>query len=159
MSKAGAIKQEMVSQKLATEEASKKNRPEMNIPVYQRDEVIKIAPIVTHNEWVIVIPFMIDSTVLLPKDSDHKNAGIIVGRSESILAPNGAYVTSHLKIGQTVLFHKRAVVGIVPLNCEPYINKRLCVISQRNIVCDLEQVPFEIVGGPITHAAVLEDED
>lgn len=117
-----------------------------NFPVLPPQEnVVQIAPIVTFNEWVVIQPFNLDTNILLPANADYRNVGIVVGKSETVLAPNGARVPSVLNYGDVVLFQKKAVVGEMAINKEPYAGKKLVMLSERNIICKLPAVPFKLL--------------
>ena len=78
-------------------------------------------------------------------DQGYRNIGVVVGKSQSMLTPNGQRVPSALEYGQVVLFQKRAVVGEMAIAKEPYLGRKLIILSERNIVCRLPAVPFKIL--------------
>lgn len=113
-------------------------------PMKKQEAVFKIAPITTVNDWVVVIPFVIEAGILLPNTADYRNIGIVVGCSSSV--PRGEVLgPSALKHGDVVLFQKKSVVGEMAINQDPYLGKRLIILSERNIFCKLPKVKYEIL--------------
>ena len=134
------------SKKLEREQATKKDRDDdLAIPTYKRVKIRQIAPITMFNDWVAIIPFVIDSSFELPAAAEYRNVGIVVGISATVLAYNGERVPSCLAIGDVVLFQKRSVVAEMAINKDPYVGDRIVLVSERNVICKLPKVPFEIV--------------
>lgn len=130
-----------------------------DIPTAARnDDVIKIAPITTFNDWVLLIPFLIETNLELPVDAEYRNVGIVIGKSNTIMAPSGQFVQSQLTYGQVVWFQKRSIVGEMRVEQDPYIGRRIVVMSERNLICSLVPVPFEIVDSPIVVASIPRDD-
>jgi len=123
----------------------------------QLEEVTMIAPITTYNEWVVIQPFNLATDILLPSNVDYRNVGIVVGKSDTVMAPNGERVSSVLNYGDVVLFQKKSVVGDMFISKEPYLGKRLVMLSERNVICKLPSIPFKILAESIG-AEAFEDE-
>lgn len=113
------------------------------------ENVIRVAPITTFGEWVVILPFYLDTNIILPDSTDYRNVGVVVGKSNSIMAPNGNYVDSRLDYGMVVLFQKSSVVADMFINREPYEGRRLLLLSERNVVLRLPAVPVEILDAKI----------
>ncbi len=142
------------SEKLIAEQSKKVDRPELELPVLEKTQgVFEIAPIICRNSFVILYPFSMESTLELPAEMEYRNVGIVVGKSNSILTPHGERVPSQLDYGTVVLFQKRSVIGDIFINAAPYIGKRLVILSELNIVCELPPVPFRVTNKAISHNA------
>lgn len=111
--------------------------------------MFRIIPIKCHNEWVVIAPFAVESTIYVPSGADYRNIGVVVGKSEKLMAPNGAFVDNPLAIGSVVMFTKKAVIEEMVINQEPYEGRRLVLLSQRNVICELVPIPVEILDGTI----------
>ncbi len=135
----------MQSKKLRAEEEAKPTNAILDIPVVKKDKVIKIAPIRTFNDWVILMPFNIDTNLELQADSQYRDVGIVVGKSETMMTPHGEFVPSRLRWGQVIWFQKKSVVGELGITKEPYAGRRLILLSEKNVICELPAVPFEVL--------------
>ena len=129
------------------EENAKSEGPGPALPQLHKKmpDVLEIAPIVTFNDWVLLVPFTVETNLLLPATTDYRNIGVVVGKSETMLAPNGQRVKSGLEYGQVVLFQKRSVVGEMAIAAEPYVGRKIIIMSERNIVALLPAVPIKIL--------------
>lgn len=109
--------------------------------------ISEIMPITTFNDWVVVAPFpAIETVIALPGESDYRNIGLVVGKSSSIMAPNGDRVESALEYGMVVLFQKRAVVDDkLKINKGQYAGKRLVLLSEKNVIMQLPAVPVKVL--------------
>lgn len=130
---------------LVGEDQKPDNAPALPPLVQKQVGPFEIAPIETFADWVVVVPFTIDTLLELPADSDYRNIGIVVGRSNSIMSPNGMYVPSRLEYGMVVYFQKRSVIGEMAIHKDPYVGKRLIILSERNIICRLPAIPYKVL--------------
>jgi len=152
--KEGKLMQIPMSKKAALEQDAKRSAVEVEHQIHKHDDIIKIIPIVTINDWVVIIPFVLETNLILPMNADYRNVGIVVGRSESIMSHSGQFVCSRLMIGDVVLFQKKSVVAEMAISQYPYKDKRLIIISERNVVCKLPSVKFEIISDHISLDAI-----
>lgn len=135
------------SPKLVAEEEIKGETPAMCLPigVYERQDKIQIKPLVTHGEWLMVMPFAPETNLILPQQMQYKNFGVVIGSSETMMAPNGNFVKSLIKAGDVVMFMERTSPQEVKLDFEPYKNRKIILISERNIMFRMAKVPYELV--------------
>lgn len=119
------------------------------IPVAERTPLVKIKRIRTLNDWVILAPFRAESNLELPAASSYKEIGIVVGTPEFSYAPNGARIPAQVAVGDVVLFRERDVVGELDIKLVPYVGRRLIFLSERNIICWMPKVQFELEAGAL----------
>jgi hypothetical protein len=137
------------SRKLAAEEAGAEATVPIDIPTYQREDVIRIRPIETLNEFLLVMPFALDTHILLPSQMQFQPYGIVVGVSKSIMAPDGSRTASALRPGDVIRFWERNVIDHDYKTPDPhYVNRRLVLISERSALTRLPPVRFEIITEP-----------
>ncbi len=97
------------------------------IPVIGKLGTIRIAPIETFGEWAMLIQLHESTTIDLPASSSHKPIGIVIGKSAD----------SKLTIGQMVFLRDRSIVHTVKIDSEPYVNKKIIIMSERDFVSKL----------------------
>lgn len=139
------------SRKLRADEAADDAKVDvpLSIPTQQRDDIIRIRPIETLNEFVIVMPFTLETNILLPSNAEYQPYGIVVGSSLTIMAPDGSRVASVLRPGDVVRFWERNIVDQDYKTPDPlYANRRLILLSERGILTRLPPVPFELITAP-----------
>lgn len=148
------------SAKLAQEEAAKRERAEDVQPIKAavKIEKYKIKPIECFNEWVMVLPFPPAGTIKFVEGQGHRQVGLVIGRSETVMAPNGTMVPSRFQIGDAVMYTRQS--SEVKVNEEPYITEDgtpmpLFIVSERNIVFRLASVEYERVEGKIKQESVM----
>lgn len=114
-------------------------------PVLFDLEPIKIREVACCNEFVAVLPFRINTGLQLAADQQYKNEGIIIGVGPGL--PNGAggRCPSQFRLGDVVAFQDRAVVQKMESQSPPYKGRSVYIMSERNILCKLPPVPFEII--------------
>lgn len=120
-------------------------RPDINIRTTSKDKVFKIAPIKCTNEWCFISPFMVESTLLVPMGSDYRNIGVVVGRNPKLVSANGTPYDNPLAIGTVVMFERNSVIQELNFNQEPYDGRRVVLLSQRNVICELPPITVEIL--------------
>lgn len=132
------------SHKLLAEEAAGQARS-TDFPIFERDQVIKIKPITCYNDWVIVLPFSLETKLALPANVSLTNQGMVVGIGCGLPDNAGKRIESPLSIGDTVLFQDRSIAMRIAPTSGVYAGKQLAVLSERNIVCKLDYVkPYVI---------------
>jgi hypothetical protein len=137
------------SRKMRNEEAATPESTPLDIPTYKRETVIRIKPIETLNEYVLVMPFARNTTILLPNTMQYQPYGIVVGVSKNMLAPDGSRVVSALMPGDVIRFWERNVIDHDYKTPDPhYRERRLVLLSERSVLSRLPPVPFEIVDEP-----------
>lgn len=140
---------------LANEDTKQDSTPLLPNLLPKQGGTIEIAPIETLNEWVVLVPFNIETNLILSADTQYRNIGVVVGKSKTVLAPSGERVASALEYGMTVLFQKKSVVGEMSIDQHPYQGRRLIILSERNIVCRLPAVPVKILSTEIGSESFL----
>lgn len=105
---------------------------------------IVIKPIKCYNDFVAILQFRIKSDVLLTEQSAFKNEGIVVGVGPGISAGDGKRCPSQLKIGDVITFFGNSVVKLTPAE-GVYKGQTIIIISERNVICGLAPVEFNIV--------------
>jgi co-chaperonin GroES (HSP10) len=110
--------------------------------------VVKIRPFVTFNEWVILLAVPRDSTIVLPASMVDTDYGVVVGVSATIPTPSGGRMASQLVIGDVVYYQRRSVVHEFIGDSEPYVNMKLRILSERNVIFRGNPIEYEIVGAP-----------
>lgn len=117
--------------------------------IYDREEVkddgpVKIRQVDATNDFVFVMLHMVDTKLALIEDQKFKNEGLVVGFGPGV-AEHGVRVPSQFKLGDNVMFQERSVLGTINSESPPYVGKKIVIIAERNIMCRLPAVPFEIV--------------
>lgn len=138
------------SKKLAAEEAAEQanvaisepsppDAPQPNSP----KDLIKIREVKCLNDFVAILQFEHEGTIVRPEDSKLKNEGMIVGVGSG--APDGAggRLPPQVKIGEVVMFSGNPA-AVVESQSPPYVGRRVIITSERNLICKLRKpVPFE----------------
>lgn len=136
------------SEKLRAEEAEQSTQTGPATFLEERpvdDGPIKIRVVPCCNEFVAILRFSIDSTVALPDGRQYKNEGIIIGVGPGLPAADGSRCPSQFNIGDVVMFQDRNVLTEVQSNKPPYQGKSVIIMSERNILCKLPTVDYEII--------------
>lgn len=135
------------SAKLLREEITESRTPlaDYNIKKDKQNGIIKILPIKCLNDFIAILQFKVECDISLPDDQLYKNEGIVVGVGPGLPDNAGGRVKSQLEIGDVVLFSNRNVAMDISTEVEPYKDKRLIIISEKNLICKLPSVPFEMV--------------
>lgn len=97
------------------------------------------------NEFIAVRLFEQESELALPEDKRFKNEGIVVGVGQGLPDGSGGRCESQLKIGDVVLVQDRNIITALSVAGGHYDNAKIVVLSERNIICKLDPVPYEVV--------------
>lgn len=132
------------SSKLLAEEASSQERS-MDFPIHEQDKVIKIKPINCFNDWIIVIPLVRETKIVLPANVSPTNQGIVVGVGCGLPDSAGGRINSQVSIGDVVVFQERSTVMAISPTSGVYAGKNLLVLSERNLICKLDLLISHVV--------------
>ena len=143
------MNQVMKSKKAIKEEQDGVERTQFDIPAYKKpEEVIKIKPIETFNDWLIVLPFGITSTIELPASMGYQPFGVVIGSSQTIMANDGARVASCFKPGDVIRFFDKNIIDPdFKVNDPFYKDDRLVLITERNVICKVSGINIKVADG------------
>lgn len=105
-----------------------------NRPEKIRDDVVRIRPICCYNDFVALIQLELETSIALPTDS-YKNEGIVVGVGPGLSDGNGGRLAPQCNLGDVVVFSSKNVIQNLESSSEPYLGKKIILLSERNIFC------------------------
>ncbi len=120
--------------------------PEKPVRVYKTGETIKIKPVKCYNDFVAILQFRVESTVLIAGPSGFKNEGMVVGVGPGVVSGNGNRCPSQVQLGDVVSFYGNPTTTIEPQS-GPYADQKIVVVTERFLVVGLKPVKFVIVEG------------
>lgn len=97
------------------------------------------------NEFIAVRLFEHESELALPDDKRFRNEGVVVGIGPGLPDGAGGRCASQLNIGDVVLVQERNVLTSLNVSGHPYDDAKIVVLSEKNIICKLEPVKFEVI--------------
>ena len=141
------------SAKLSKEEASMATNKTKPLEKSEGSKVNKtlatnkiiIKEVKTLNEFVAVRLFEVESELALPDEKRFKNEGVVVGVGPGIPDGSGGRCASQLALGDTVLVQERNILTYLNVASYPYEDAKIAILSERNIICKLGSVNFEMV--------------
>lgn len=103
---------------------------------------VKVKPMKCYNDFVAILQQQVDAQLLLGNVA-FKNEGIVVGVGPGM--PNATGRTgSQLAVGDYVAFYGNPLTVIEP-NAGVYAGKRIIIISEKFVICQLPSIPYELV--------------
>lgn len=108
------------------------------------DTVIKIKPVDCLNEFVAVLPFKIETDIVVP-NVQYKNEGVVIGIGPGLPDNAGGRTKSQLQLGDVVVFQDRNVVLKMDDGGGYYKNNVVLIISEKSLICRLDPVKFEVL--------------
>jgi co-chaperonin GroES (HSP10) len=139
------------TEKLAKEEACRHEKP----CAHETEKAVKnaktanqsviIKKIKMLNEFVAVKLFEHESELALPEERRFRNEGIVVGVGAGLPDGSGGRCESQLTIGDVVLVPEKNILTTLNIVGHPYDNAKIVVVSERNIICKMEPVYFEVL--------------
>ena len=104
--------------------------------------MFKIKPLETFNEWLIVIPVAINTRIELPQQMQYQPFGIVVSK----VVESNEFKSYEFKPGDAVRFFERNIIDSNFASGDPFYNqKRLVLLSRRNVICRIPEIPHEII--------------
>lgn len=94
---------------------------------------IIIKPIECCNDYIAVLQFEIETTIAV-STKEYRNEGIVIGRNPD----------SKFNLGDVLLFNKNIVTAL-SFDKHPYEGKKLLILQERNVLCRLPSIEFEII--------------
>lgn len=109
------------------------------------NSIAKVREIPCCNEFVAVLQdeYKIDSKLEIQGEAKYINEGMVVGVGPGT-ASNGARVPSQLALGDRIMFSGNQVLMITPSG-GTYQGRKVIIINERQAICKLPAVPFEII--------------
>lgn len=121
--------------------------PDDTIKVYKPGEVIPIKRVVCYNDFVAILQFRVESTLVMAGEAAFKNEGMVVGVGPGLPGPNGGRTPSQLKLGDVVTFYGNPTTAVVP-SSGVFEGQKIIIVPERYIICGLNPVPFMEVETP-----------
>lgn len=122
-----------------------------DLPEQRAEGVLKIRPIPTYNDWIIIIQETIDTgDIVVPDGSKefNKSEGVVIGvpaPGNGLPDNSGSRLPSQVKVGDKVLFQENAYKELKSGPGTFYAGKKIIVVSERNLICRLRPIPFDLV--------------
>jgi co-chaperonin GroES (HSP10) len=111
---------------------------------FSEDGPVTIKPVECLNDWVAVMQFRVHTTIEMPEGEGYKNEGIVIGVGKGLPDGSGGRLTPQLSLGDVVMFQDRAIAAKIQSDSAPYSGKIILMLSEKNVLCKLAPVPFEI---------------
>lgn len=131
----------------AVRQQAKESRDE-TIKVYQPGEEIPIKRVKCYNDYVAILQFRVESTILTVGDHGFKNEGMVVGVGPGLPAADGRRVQSQLNLGDIVTFYGNPITALEPKS-GVYQGQKIIIVPERSVICGLKPVPFKMVDEPV----------
>jgi co-chaperonin GroES (HSP10) len=140
------------SQKLLREESAAAEREadrrqaerEATVKVYKPGEEIPVKKVRTFNDFVAILQFRVESSILMTGNHGYKNEGMVVGVGPGLPGSDGKRVPSQLQIGDVVSFYGNPTTALEPKS-GVYAGQKIIIVPERAVICGLKAVPFKIV--------------
>lgn len=139
------------SSKLKEEIESEEGQQTSDIPVdvaskENTGDPIEIREVECCNDFIAVLQFQIDTTIaMVDNDSTYKNEGLVVGVGPGLSDNSGGRLKPCVSVGDVVMFNN--VITTVESSSPPYKDRRVAIVSERNIICKLpKKVDYKVVG-------------
>ncbi len=141
------------SQKLLREESAAADREAANrqaiadrdtVKVYKPGEVIPVKRVRTFNDFVAILQFRVESSILMTGSHGYKNEGMVVGVGPGLPGSDGKRVPSQLSIGDVVSFYGNPTTALEPQS-GVYAGQKIIIVPERAVICGLKSVPFKLV--------------
>lgn len=117
--------------------------PEEVIQVVMGDEPIKIKNVPCLNDFVAILQFRVKSSIELG-DTGYKQEGMVTGFGPGLPTASGTRCPSQLKLGKVISFFGQPTLTLSPKS-GVFAGRKVVIVPERNLICYLPQVPFEIV--------------
>ncbi len=109
----------------------------------KRESKVDIKPIECLNEFIAIMPIVIESGIVLPETAI-TNEGIVVGVGPG-LPSGGGRVASQLKIGDVVLYNSKNTLTRLEPSEGVYKGKSIFITQERSVYCILRRADFRLV--------------
>lgn len=101
---------------------------------------VKIREVACCNDFVAILQFQVETNItLVNSDDSFKNEGLVVGVGPGISDGNGGRLKPCVDVGDVVMFGTRNIAAVVDSSSEPYKDKKVVIVSERNILCRLNK--------------------
>jgi hypothetical protein len=114
------------------------------VVAYDPGQKIKIKKVECFNDFVAILQFRIHVNGIELGDSGFKQEGMVVGFGPGLPSTNGTRCPSQLSLGKVVAFYGNPVTSMEPKQ-GLFAGHKIIMVSERNIICGLPPVEFEIV--------------
>lgn len=118
--------------------------PEEVIKIYAPGEEIPVKEVRTYNDFVAILQFRIESSILMAGNNGFKNEGMVVGVGPGLPGLGGERVPSQLSLGDVVTFYGNPVTTLEPKS-GVYAGQKIIIVTERSIICGLAPIPFKLV--------------
>lgn len=137
------------SKKLQDEEAkSAASQPAPSVAVAEAPLPGKlvIRPVKCHNDFVAVLQAQIETTIELSNaEGTFKNEGLVIGVGPGVADNAGGRLKPTVAVGDYVMFGPRNIAATLEPGDGPYKGRKVVIVSERNILCDLPtEIDYEI---------------
>jgi len=110
------------------------------LKTYQPGEAIPVKPVRCFNDFVAILQFKIESSVLMAGET-FKQEGMVVGVGPGLPTNDGNRCPSQLKIGDVVVFYGNPTTKMEPKS-GVYAGQRVVIVPERSVICALKDTPF-----------------
>ncbi len=128
----------------ADKRAAAQAEPADVVKVYAPGEEIPVKRVKTYNDFVAILQFRVESSILMTGNHGFKNEGMVVGVGPGLPGSDGKRVQSQLSLGDVVTFYGNPVTALEPKS-GVYAGQKVIIVPERAIICGLAPVPFKLV--------------
>lgn len=107
----------------------------------KNDKKLKIKPIQCCNDYVAIMPIVIEADIVLPETA-YTNEGIVIGVGPGAVTGDGR-VPSQLSIGDVVIYNAKSSLTQLQPDDGIYKDKTIFIISERSVFVVIRKAEFE----------------
>jgi co-chaperonin GroES (HSP10) len=117
-------------------------------PAASDKPILQIRPVECTNDFVAVLQSELETFLALSDSEErYRNEGLVVGVGPGVADGAGGRLKPCVNVGDYVMFGAKNIVATIHANSGSYADKKVVILSERNILCKLpNKIQFEICG-------------